>query len=97
MNKYLVTFYLDSFDEAFMSLIPDHRAMINDLLTNNVIETYAINSERTKGWATFNAEDEETVIAHIDQFPIRSYIHYEIEKLFIFDNAMALLPRFILN
>lgn len=97
MNKYLITFYLMELDERFWKLIPEHRDMVNDLMVKEVIETYAVNVERTKGWITVNAKDEEEAAITAESFPISSYYTYDIEQLFIFDNALALIPKMILN
>src|SRR6478735_5832606 len=97
MNKYFVTFYLKELDAYFWELVPEHREMINNLLIKEVIEIYGVNLERTKGWITINAKDEEEVINTIEAFPIRDYFTYDIDQLFIFDNALGLMPRMVLN
>lgn len=97
MNKYLITFYLLELDERFWQLIPEHREMVNDLMVKEVIETYAVNIERTKGWITLNAKDEAEVTSIVDSFPISNYYTYDIDQLFIFDNALGLMPKMVLN
>lgn len=97
MNKYLVTFYLLELDAKFWQLIPEHREMVNDLLLKEVIETYGVNMERTKGWITLNAKDETSVIDIIEAFPISRYYTYDIDQLFIFDNALGLMPKMVFN
>ena len=97
MNKYLITFYLLELDERFWQLIPEHREMVNDLMVKEVIETYAVNIERTKGWITLNAKDESEVTSIVDSFPISNYYTYDIDQLFIFDNALGLMPKMVLN
>lgn len=97
MNKFLVTIYLGELDEAFWKLIPDHRERINELTLQNVIETYAVNLERTKGWIVMNANDDAGVIAQVEELPISDYFTYEIDQLFIFDNALAHFQKFVLN
>ncbi len=97
MNKYLITFYLLELDENFWKLIPEHREMVNDLMLKEVIETYGVNMERTKGWITLNAKDEAEAINIIESFPISSYYTYDIDQLFIFDNALGLMPKMVFN
>lgn len=97
MNKYLITLYLHELDAEFWKLVPEHRELVNDLLVKEVIETYAINIERTKGWITLNAGDEKEAGTIIESFPISNYYTYEIEQLFIFDNALGLMPKMVLN
>lgn len=97
MNKYLITIYLLDLDERFWQLIPEHREMVNDLLLKEVIETYGVNMERTKGWITLNAKDEVEVTSIIESFPISNYYTYDIDQLFIFDNALGLMPKMVYN
>jgi hypothetical protein len=97
MNKYFVTFHLREFDEYFWQLIPEHRELINDLLIREVIEIYGVNLDRNKGWLAINAKDEDEVADIIETFPIRDYFSYDIEQLFIFDNALGLMPKMVLN
>lgn len=97
MNKYLVTFFLLHLDEEFWKLIPEHREMVNDFLLREVIETYGVNMERTKGWITMNAKDEEEVTSIIESFPISDYYTYDIDQLFIFENALGLMPKMVFN
>ncbi len=78
-------------------MLPEHRELINDLLLKETIETYGVNLERTKGWITMNAGDEADVINIIESFPIREYFTYEIDQLFVFENALALMPKMVMN
>ena len=88
----------ESFDEDFMALIPRHRAFINQLLANNVVEAYAISADRSRGWVTINAADTAAVQAVVEQFPLYSYLRgVEIDELFIFDSAASRFPRISLN
>ncbi|MBK9731267.1 MAG: hypothetical protein IPO83_08270 [Chitinophagaceae bacterium] len=97
MNKYLITFYLLDLDEEFWKMIPQHREMVNDFLLREVIETYGVNMERTKGWITMNAKDEDEVTLIIESFPISDYYTYDIDQLFIFENALGLMPKMVFN
>ena len=88
----------ESFDEKFMALIPRHRDFINQMLNDKVIETYAISSNRRRGWVTINAEDEAAVRGVIEQFPLYAYLHgVEIDELFIFDTVASRFPHISLN
>ncbi|MEO6168160.1 MAG: hypothetical protein ABIO46_12355 [Chitinophagales bacterium] len=97
MHKYLITFYLLDLDERFWQLIPEHRELVNELLLKEVIETYGVNMERTKGWITLNAKDEEEVASIVESFPISNYYTYDVDQLFIFDNALGLMPKMVYN
>lgn len=88
----------DTFDEDFMALIPRHRAFINQLLADNIVEAYAISADRRRGWVTVNATDAAAVRAVVEQFPLYRYLQgVEIDELFIFDSAASRFPRISLN
>ena len=99
MPRFVVSLRLpDAFDEAFINLIPQHRAFINQLLTDKVVENYAISSDRSRGWVTINGDDAAAVQAVVEQFPLYPYLHgVEIDELFIFDSASSLFLPISLN
>ena len=99
MPTFVVTLRLpDSFDEAFIALIPRHREFINRLLAEHVIEAYAISADRSRCWVTMHGDDAAAVRAVVEQFPLYAYLrHVEIDELFIFDSAAARFPRISLN
>lgn len=81
-----------------MALIPRHRAFINQLLADNVVEAYAISADRSRGWVTMNASNAAAVQAVVEQFPLYNYLKdVEIDELFIFDSASSRFPRISLN
>jgi hypothetical protein len=89
MKKFLCTFYLPALLEAdFWEAIPAHRAYI--------IVTYSVNMQRSKGWVVVNANSEKAVAACINGFPIRRFINFETEELFIFDTMIG-APKLVLN
>lgn len=97
MKKFIVTFYLpEVLDLSFWKIIPEHRRFINKLMDNDVILTYGVNAERSKGWVVFSAVTEDAVKDYIEQFPIHDMITYEIEELFIFDSMIG-VPRLVMN
>lgn len=97
MKKFIVTFYLpEVLDLSFWKIIPEHRRFINKLMDNDVILTYGVNAERSKGWVVFSAVTEDAVRDYIEHFPIHDMITYEIEELFIFDSMIG-VPRLVMN
>ena len=81
-----------------MALIPRHRAFINQLLADKIVEAYAISSDRSRGWVTMNGDDAAAVQAVVEQFPLYRYLHdVEIDELFIFDSAASRFPHISLN
>lgn len=97
MNKYFFTLNLGELDEHFWQIIPQHRDKVNDLLEDEKIETYGVNIDRSKAWVVVNAETEGEAIDIIESLPIHDYFSYEVEQLFIFDNALGLMPKMVLN
>jgi hypothetical protein len=99
MAKFVVSFRLhDAFEEEFISLIPRHRAFINRLLEENIIEAYAISADRSRGWVTMNGQHGAAIQSIVEQFPLYRYLReVEIDELFIFDSAASRFPRISLN
>ena len=99
MPTFVVSIALpDAYDEAFMALIPRHRSFINRLLSEKIIETYAISADRSRGWVTMNGASAAVVQALVEQFPLARYFqHIEIDELFIFDSVSSRFPAISLN
>ena len=97
MDKFLFSLFLSEIDDQFMQLIPQHRERVNELLIREIIETYAVSADRTKAWVVVNAATEEEAIAVIESFIIRDYFSYDLDQLFIYDNALGLMPKMALN
>jgi len=87
-----------SFTEDFLATIPKHRAVINQLLSEHVIEAYAISADRGRGWVIINGNDEDDVRNIVEQFPLYPYFQaVEIDALLIFDSAASRFPHISLN
>ncbi len=99
MPTFVVSIALpDAYDEAFMALIPRHRSFINRLLSEKIIETYAISADRSRGWVTMNGANAAVVQALVEQFPLARYFQrIEIDELFIFDSVSSRFPAISLN
>ena len=83
-------------EENFWAIIPSHRQHVNELMRDETIVTYAVNEVRSKGWVVLNANSEEEAIAIVEEFPIRPFVRYEIDELFIFDSKIG-APKLVLN
>ena len=99
MPTFVVTLLLpDVYEDDFLALIPRHRSLINRLLSEKVIETYAISADRRRGWVTINGDDAGAVRAVVEQFPLYRYFEgIEIDELFIFDTVATRFPHISLN
>lgn len=88
----------ESFDERVLAVIPRHRAFINKLLAEHVIESYAVSADRSRGWVTMHGDDEASVRAVVEQFPLYAFLRgVEVDELFIWDSAADRFPRISLN
>ncbi|RYU81295.1 hypothetical protein [Hymenobacter persicinus] len=99
MARFVVTVrFPASFTEDFIALIPQHRALINRLIEENVVEAYAISASRTRGWITMNGLNADVIRAVVEQFPLfRFFEQVEVDELFVFDSTASRFPRISLN
>ena len=99
MSVFVVSLRLPGFyDEEFISLIPSHRQLVNQLLSVHIMEAYAISAARDRGWITLNAEDATAAQSIVRQLPLYKYFsEVRIDELFIFDRAPGRFPAISLN
>ena len=91
MNKYLVTIQFEWNDET-MALIPEHRAYINELITQHALEHYAVSMETQNLWITINAESKAAVKKILSLSPFYKYWSLQIAELMIWDGQNYRLP-----
>jgi hypothetical protein len=97
MKKFLCTFHLPgTLNDEFWDIIPSHRNHVNELMRNEVIVTYSVNMERSRGWVVLNAKSEMKAADIINQFPIRKFIEFQLDELFIFDSMIG-VPKLVMN
>ena len=85
------------FPEAFMMKIPSQRLVINQMLEDGKIQSYALSIERDRLWCVVNADDELDVLRIIGEFPLIDYMKHTITEL-MFNNAVVMkVPAFSLN
>ncbi len=99
MAKFIVTIQLPAvFTEDFVALIPRHRAFINQLFEDKVIDAYAISADRTQGWITMSGQNAEAIRLIVLKFPLyRFFREVKINELFIFDSISARFPPISMN
>jgi muconolactone delta-isomerase len=96
MKKFQVTIHFEM-NEELMSLVPQHREYINELIENGTIDHYVVTMESQKAWITFSAEDKQQVEELLSKSPIFKFWTYEIEELFVVDGQHYRLPAVQLN
>ncbi len=85
------------FSQEFISLVPKQRALINNLMTEKIITSYAVSIEDGKLWTTMLAESEDEVIDTLITFPIIDLVEYKISKLAFHNIVSTIAPQFSLN
>lgn len=95
-SKYQVTIHFDM-DEQFMSLVPAHRVLINDLIDKGTIDYYSVSMETQRCWMVMNASDKKAVENHLRKTPLYKYWTIEIDELIVYDAQSYRLPALQLN
>jgi len=96
MNKYLVTIQFE-WNEETMGIIPEHRAYINELIEQGVLEHYAVSMETQSLWITMNADTKGEVRKLLSASPFYKYWTLEVSELIIWDGQNYRLPVMQLN
>ncbi|MEO6695912.1 MAG: hypothetical protein ABIY50_02910 [Ignavibacteria bacterium] len=103
MNNKIIYEYMVDIDfpiplnAEFITLIPKQRELINNLMSEKVITSYAVSIEDGKLWTTLLAGSEEEVINILTSFPIIVQVEYKIFKLAFHNTISAITPQFSLN
>jgi hypothetical protein len=95
-TKYQVTISFDM-DEAFMTLVPQHRVYINNLIEKNIVDTYTVSMETQRCWIILNAVNKKEVKKILALSPLHKYWTIEIDELFVYDGYAYRLPALQLN
>jgi hypothetical protein len=85
------------FDDEFLSLIPRQRAIVNKLMNQGTITSYAVSVEKGKLWVTMLGESEPDVIRILDEFPIIRHVLYKISRLAFHNSVGFQVPQFSAN
>ena len=96
MTKYLVHILFE-WNEETMKLIPRHRAYVNELIDQQVIEHYAVSMENQSLWITINAENKAAVRKILAGSPFYSFWTITIHELIVWDGQNYRLPVVQLN
>lgn len=75
-----------------MAIITDHRAYINELIEQQLIEHYAVSMETQRLWITLNAEDKAAVRRLLSKSPFYAYWTLQVNELVIWDGQNYRLP-----
>lgn len=87
----------ESLDNNFVSLIPDQRVYVDNLIANGIILSYSLSVDRTKLWICFSCQNEKEVAKYLNRFPIAEYLEYEISELLFHTTPDIVFPTISLN
>ena len=87
----------DIFSPRFISLIPEQRATVNEMMNEGTILSYALAEDRSKLWIVMSAKEEAEVLRNIARFPLARYMKPEIKELMFQHSATFILPEPSLN
>lgn len=96
MTKFQVSIKFEM-DEEFMSHVPEHRALINRLIEDGVIDHYVVTMESQRSWITFSADSKAEVKEYLRRSPLHKFWTYEVEELFVVDGHQYRLPALQMN
>lgn len=98
-NQYMVDCTLPhQLSDAFISLIPRQRAVVNRLLSEGRILNYALALENSKLWFVCAAESEAELMELISHLPLMSHMQQvRVSELAVYSSANAFAPAFSEN
>ena len=96
MAKYQVTIHFEISDQ-FMELLPEHRDYVNHLISEGIIDHYAVSMETRRAWITMNAETKKEVIRLLIKSPLYRFWTNEVDEIYVLDGQHYRLPVMQLN
>ncbi len=98
MNEYMICITLpDTFTEEFISLIPEQRTYINNLMHKGIVTGYSLALDRSRLWVTMLRQSEVEVEQTLITFPLYKFFRYEIYELAFCNEPILSLPLVSMN
>jgi hypothetical protein len=96
-KTFMVEFELpEELSADFVALIPEQRQMIDRLMTQGRIRSYALSMDRSVLWVVVEASSEFEVMELIAGFPLADYMQPYISEL-MFHNSVEVYHQFSMN
>jgi muconolactone delta-isomerase len=96
MKKFQVSIKF-TMDDEFMTHLPQHRQIINNLIEKGIIDHYVVSMQSMSAWITFTADSRAAVKNFLASSPLSQYWNYVIDELFVIDGYQYRLPAVQLN
>lgn len=98
MAQFMIQISLPEYmDDEFLALIPEQRAYVDQLMSENVITGYSLSLDKCMLWVTLNAKNERTADKLIRSFPIAPFIDFTISELAFHNVGTLVFPSLSLN
>ncbi len=96
-KSFMVEFELpEELSDDFLALIPEQREVVDRLMTQGKIRSYALSIDRSVLWVVMEAASEFEVMEIIASFPLCDYMHPYVSEL-MFHNSTEVYHQFSLN
>ncbi len=96
-RSYMVEFELpEQLTEDFLTLIPEQRLMVDNLMTEGKVRSYSLAMDRSVLWMILDANSEFEAMEIIAQLPLSDYMQPFISELMFHTTSEATL-HFSLN
>lgn len=98
MTQFFITSTLPTnITEEFVALIPEQRALADELVKSGVLASYSLAADRSKLWLVINAENEKDAMDVLSEFPLARFMDFDIEELAFHLSSKLVLPALSLN
>ena len=98
MKEYMVNIELpENPPKEFISLIPEQRARIDELMNAGVVTSYSLAFDRSRLWVTLSADSREDAAAILSSFPLFGWMNAEIRELMFRKTEAVMLPPVSMN
>lgn len=98
MSQFFVDFRIPQpLTQEFVSLIPAHRARVNELMSQGKILSYSLAMDRSRVWAVVQAASVEDAESIADSLPLSPYMHWDVHELMFHNSVQLALPAMSMN